>query len=123
MTDNLETYCQFFKALSEPLRIRVLHLLMQRDSLCVCELVEILEAGQSTVSRHLAYLKNAQIIDSFRQGAWMHYQLLPNALTPLNLEVLKNTLAKLPSTQSDLAKLIAREQAQQAAASCKVCEH
>lgn len=121
MTDNLETYCQFFKALSEPVRIRILHLLMQRDSLCVCELVDILEAGQSTVSRHLAYLKNAHIIDSFRQGAWMHYQLLPNALTPLNLEFLQKTLAQLPMTQNDLEKLLIREQAQQATTPCKVC--
>ena len=80
---QLDTLAQPFKALSEPVRLSIIHLLMQRDSLCVCDLVSVLELNQSTVSRHLSYLKNAGIVTSWREGTWMHYALEKDALGDL----------------------------------------
>ncbi|MBO1923187.1 helix-turn-helix transcriptional regulator [Thiomicrorhabdus sp. 6S3-12] len=105
---TLEIVTQTFKALSEPVRLRIVHLLLQRDSLCVCDLVETLELNQSTVSRHLAYLKNSGLVTSWRDGTWMHYALIPEALQMLNIDVLKQHLAD--QLNLDLQKLQAYEQ-------------
>lgn len=72
---QLEEYAQFHKSLAEPVRLRILGLLSLQDSLCVCELVNVLDLSQSTVSRHLAYLKNQGIVVSWREGTWMHYAI------------------------------------------------
>jgi len=76
MTFNLlEDHAHFHKALAEPIRLRILSLLNSRDFLCVCDLVSVLETSQSTVSRHLAYLKNKQIVNCWREGTWIHYAI------------------------------------------------
>lgn len=62
------------KALAEPIRLRILALLREGE-LCVCDLVEVLQMPQSTVSRHLALLKGAGWVAERRQGVWMHYRL------------------------------------------------
>jgi len=72
---NTEDYAQFFKCLSEPVRLRILFLLLKRGELCVCDLVESLETSQSVVSRHLAYLRNNGVLNSRREGAWVYYTL------------------------------------------------
>ncbi len=67
---------EVFKACADKTRMRVLFLLAQRE-LCVCELVEVLGMPQGKVSRHLAVLKRAGLVDSRREGVWMHYALRP----------------------------------------------
>jgi len=67
----------FFKALSDPTRLKLVLLLRQYESLCVCDLTEILEQPQPTVSRHLNHLKRAGILSSERKGTWIWYQLDP----------------------------------------------
>jgi ArsR family transcriptional regulator len=62
------------KALSDETRLRML-MLAQQEELCVCEFMQILEMGQSRVSRHLNILKDAGLLDSRRQGTWMFYSL------------------------------------------------
>lgn len=71
----LEKQAQTFKALSETVRLRIIFLLLQRPSLCVCDLVNTLNLGQSLVSRHLTTLKHAQIVEAQRKGPWMHYRI------------------------------------------------
>jgi ArsR family transcriptional regulator, arsenate/arsenite/antimonite-responsive transcriptional repressor len=65
---------QLFKALSDETRLRILALLTAGE-LCVCDLMAVLELPQSTVSRHLAYLRNAALVEDRRQGVWMYYRL------------------------------------------------
>jgi ArsR family transcriptional regulator len=89
---TLENISQTFKALSDPIRLKILYLLTERDSLCVCEIVEILSLNQSTVSRHLAYLKNSNIVNSWREGVWMHYSLKKEMLPMIKIAELKNQL-------------------------------
>ena len=66
---------QTFKALSDPIRLRIVLLLQAEGELCVCDLMAVLKLPQSTVSRHLAYLKRSCWVDGRRHGVWMYYQL------------------------------------------------
>ncbi len=65
---------QLFRALADETRLRILNLLV-RGELCVCQIVEVLGMGQSKVSRHLAHLRNARLVNARRQGLWIHYSL------------------------------------------------
>lgn len=65
---------RLFKALSDETRLRILALLGEGE-LCVCDLMAILDLPQSTVSRHLAYLRNVGLVEDRRQGVWMYYRL------------------------------------------------
>lgn len=67
---------ELFKALGDETRLRILNLLTERE-VCVCEIVEILKLGQSKVSRHLATLKHASLVDCRRDGMWVIYFLAP----------------------------------------------
>jgi ArsR family transcriptional regulator len=83
-----------FKALSDETRLRILALLAEGE-LCVCDLMAILELPQSTVSRHLAYLRHAGLADDRRQGVWMYYRLAGGD-EPLHRELLLLLKARLP---------------------------
>ncbi|HEX3580397.1 MAG TPA: metalloregulator ArsR/SmtB family transcription factor [Thermoanaerobaculia bacterium] len=66
------------QALGDPTRLRLLNLL-RGGEICVCYFVEILGEPQPKVSRHLAYLRRAGLVDVRRDGKWMHYKLAPTA--------------------------------------------
>ncbi|KZY36338.1 transcriptional regulator, partial [Alcanivorax sp. HI0044] len=53
-------------------------LLHGQGEVCVCDLVEAMQAPQSTVSRHLAQLRQCGLVVARRQGTWMHYRVNPN---------------------------------------------
>lgn len=63
-----------FAAFSDPTRLRILHLLREGE-LCVGDLVTILDMPQPTISRHLAYLRRSQLVDTRKSGLWMYYSL------------------------------------------------
>lgn len=62
------------KALSDPNRVRVLKLLQVKE-LCVCEIQKLLELAQSTVSKHMKILEDAELVNRKRQGTWILYSL------------------------------------------------
>ena len=62
------------KALAHPTRLLVLDALRQKD-MCVCELTELVGADQSTVSKHLAILKNAGLAEARKEGVMTYYSL------------------------------------------------
>jgi len=69
------------KALSDPIRLQILHLLSQREDLCTCEFEELLEQSQSKISYHLNLLLQGGFITRENRGLWSHYRLSnPNAL-------------------------------------------
>ena len=76
---------ELFKALGDETRLRILNLLNERE-VCVCEIVKILQLGQSKVSRHLATLKHAGLVDCRRDGMWVIYFLAPSG-SPLHERV------------------------------------
>jgi ArsR family transcriptional regulator len=70
-----------FRALADPARVRLVHLLAARESVCVCELQEPLGLSQPTVSHHLKKLTDAGLLRREQRGRWAHYSLDGNALT------------------------------------------
>jgi ArsR family transcriptional regulator len=95
------------KALSDPIRLRIVLLLQAEGELCVCDLMAVLKLPQSTVSRHLAYLKRSCWVDTRREGVWMYYTLSREscAICKELLLSLKEHASALPEATSDRAAL------------------
>ena len=95
-----------FRAFSDRTRLRILSLL-QPGELCVCDIVEVLDLPQPKVSRHLAYLRKAGLVEVRREGQWMHYQLsMPTG--PFHtklLDCLSCCLGDVPELARDAAKI------------------
>ena len=71
----MKTTAQIFKALGDETRLRIMALLMRGQELCVCDIMAALNLPQSTISRHLSYLRNTGLVDDRRQGIWMYYRI------------------------------------------------
>ena len=63
-----------FKALADATRLRILGLLLTGE-VCVCHIHESLKIPQPRASRHLAYLRKARLVDTRRDGLWIHYRM------------------------------------------------
>ena len=74
----MDQLIQIFKALSDKNRLRIVKMLEQK-SMCVCEITEILQLANSTVSKHLSILKNAGLIVSQKEGRWINYKINPES--------------------------------------------
>jgi ArsR family transcriptional regulator len=84
---------RFFQALGDKTRLRLLNL-MGAQEICVCYFVQILEVPQPKISRHLAYLRSAGMVEARREGKWMHYRIVmpPHAGAA---QILRETLSWL----------------------------
>jgi ArsR family transcriptional regulator, arsenate/arsenite/antimonite-responsive transcriptional repressor len=73
---------QVFKALGDPVRLRLMSLIGAREGgeVCVCDLTSAFDLTQPTISHHLKVLREAGLIDSERRGTWVYYRLVPAAL-------------------------------------------
>jgi ArsR family transcriptional regulator len=100
---------QTLKALSDPIRLRIVLLLQAEGELCVCDLMAVLKLPQSTVSRHLAYLKRSCWVDIRREGVWMHYTLSRESCDICKeiLLILKQHAGDLPEAAADCSALAA----------------
>jgi ArsR family transcriptional regulator len=97
----------FFSALADRTRLRLLNL-MGSDEVCVCFFVEVLKTNQPKISRHLAYLRRAGIVNSRRDGPWMHYRINQPS-DPDAAQVLNQVLAWLANDremQKDRQRLV-----------------
>jgi len=103
----MEQLTQFFKALSDETRLRIVMLLTYGE-LCVCDLMEILGESQSKISRHLAYLKHSGITESRRVGVWMHYRLKDsqNGIFKDQMDFLREKLSYIPQFRADKDRLL-----------------
>src|ERR1700719_1862522 len=63
-----------FKALADATRLRILGLLLTGE-VCVCHIHQSLKIPQSKASRHLAYLRRSALVETRREGLWIHYRL------------------------------------------------
>ncbi len=66
---------KIFRALADETRLRCVILIQQAGELCVCELTYALGLAQPKVSRHLATLKAANLLQDRREGLWVYYKL------------------------------------------------
>ena len=76
---------QAFKALSDPVRLRLLSMIAAAPSgeVCACDLATPLGKSQPTVSHHLKVLREAQLVTSRKRGTWVHYSVVPEQLAAL----------------------------------------
>lgn len=98
-----------FKGLSDPTRLRILNLL-NAGELCVCDLMAVLDIPQSTVSRHLAYLRNAGWVKGRRNGKWMYYRRPANQ-NPFQMNafaLLDNEFSLRPQAKKDSEAIMHR---------------
>ena len=71
-----EEYSEWFKALADPIRIRILNLLANNESpVCVCDIVKQLPLGQPTISHHLKILRDTRFVLVERRGTFMYYRV------------------------------------------------
>jgi DNA-binding transcriptional ArsR family regulator len=73
-TNGYEEKARIIKAMAHPSRLKIIDYLADGPK-CVCELRDIVGSDQSTVSRHLAVLKNAGILTSEKRGLQVYYKL------------------------------------------------
>lgn len=66
---------QLFKALSEEPRVRILHLLYEKQELCITDLETVLGFTQAKTSRHLSYLRNSGIVNHRKMDQWVFYSI------------------------------------------------
>ncbi|MGX1541396.1 ArsR/SmtB family transcription factor [Streptomyces adustus] len=76
---------RLFKALGDPVRLRLLSMISSRagGEVCVCDLTPAFELSQPTISHHLKLLRQAGLIDCERRGTWVYYWALPATLDRL----------------------------------------
>jgi ArsR family transcriptional regulator len=103
---TMKTTARILKALSDETRLRILCLLLEGE-LCVCDIMAVLQLPQSTVSRHLAYLKNSGWVDDRRCGVWMYYSIADNwsELQKGLIDTLRSALPSLEVAAFDRQRL------------------
>lgn len=80
-----------FKALSDPVRLRLMSMIASRPEACVCDLTGAFDVSGPTISHHLRVLREAGLVDSDRRGTWVYYRVRPDAVRQLG------TLLDLPA--------------------------
>jgi DNA-binding transcriptional ArsR family regulator len=76
------------KALADESRARIL-MFLHGGELCVCELIELLGLAPSTVSKHMAILHQAGLVDSRKEGRWVYYRLAGEGGAPCALDAIR----------------------------------
>lgn len=77
---------RMFKALGDPVRLRILSLIASHEGgqCCVCDITAAFELSQPTISHHLKTLRDAGLLDCERRGTWVYYWVIPSALHQLS---------------------------------------
>jgi ArsR family transcriptional regulator len=106
MTDPILDLERLFQALSDATRLRILGLLLTGE-VCVCDIHESLKLPQPKVSRHLAYLRKAGLVETRRDGLWVHYRLGTAADPVLGVvrEAVTHALMHVNTVQRDAKRL------------------
>ncbi|MFJ1647726.1 ArsR/SmtB family transcription factor [Streptomyces sp. NPDC088258] len=107
--DQAVELAKVFKALGDPVRLRLLSMIASRDGgeICVCDLTPAFDLSQPTISHHLKLLKQAGLIASERRGTWVYYRLLPETTDRLASVLTRPGPDSLqPSTEPSLPSTI-----------------
>ena len=97
---------RLFKALADATRLRILGLLLAGE-VCVCDIHESLRIPQPKASRHLAYLRRAGLVETRRDGLWIHYRL-GKVASPVLLAIVdavRHALTHADAVQRDAERL------------------
>lgn len=81
---------RMFKALGDPVRLRLLSLVASHEGgeACVCDISDTFDLSQPTISHHLKVLRQAGLLDCERRGTWVYYWVIPAALQQLSAVLL-----------------------------------
>jgi ArsR family transcriptional regulator len=95
-----------FKALADATRLRILGLLLSGE-ICVCDIHESLKIPQPKASRHLAYLRRAGLVETRREGLWIHYRLgqLADPVMAAIVDAVRHALTHVDIVQRDGERL------------------
>src|SRR5262245_50268277 len=95
-----------FKALADATRLRILGLLLTGE-VCVCDIHESLKIPQSKASRHLAYLRRSGLVETRRNGLWVHYRLgsLADAVLQAIVDAVRHALTHVDAVHGDAQRL------------------
>ncbi|QHE74022.1 ArsR/SmtB family transcription factor [Rhodococcus sp. WAY2] len=90
---------RMFKALGDPVRLRLLSLVASHagGEACVCDISETFNLSQPTISHHLKVLRSAGLLDCERRGTWVYYWVVPSALQQLSAVLLTEGGPVVPS--------------------------
>ncbi|MGW3786700.1 ArsR/SmtB family transcription factor [Micromonospora chokoriensis] len=72
-----------FKALGDPVRLRLMSMIASVAEMCVCDLTPAFDLSGPTISHHLKVLREAGLVDSERRGTWVWYRFRPEAFRQL----------------------------------------
>ena len=81
---DAERIAPMFKALGDPVRLRMASMIAAKPEVCVCEITPAFDLSSGTISHHLKTLRDAGIVDSERRGTYVHYWIQPRALGALS---------------------------------------
>jgi len=106
MNRQLSSMEVLFKALADSTRLRILGLLLTGE-VCVCHIHESLKIPQPTASRHLAYLRRAGLVQTRRDGLWIHYRMasVDDPVLKVVIESVQHALTHLEPVQRDTQRL------------------
>ncbi|MFK0145049.1 ArsR/SmtB family transcription factor [Streptomyces griseus] len=98
--DQAADLAKVFKALGDPVRLRLLSMIASRagGEVCVCDLTPAFDLSQPTISHHLKLLKQAGLIDSERRGTWVYYRPLPQMTDRLAAVLTRPAEPSMPPT-------------------------
>lgn len=100
----MKTLLDPLKALSDRNRLRVVAVLLNTDEVCACHVSELLGVSGATASRHMELLIRSGLVDSRKDGRWVHYKLSPRFPDPIR-EWLAAALLKDRDIKKDLKTL------------------
>ncbi|MFJ6095072.1 ArsR/SmtB family transcription factor [Williamsia muralis] len=84
--DRTVQLARMFKALGDPVRLRLLSLIASHlgGEACVCDISDSFDLSQPTISHHLKVLRQAGLLDCERRGTWVYYRVIPATLQQLS---------------------------------------
>lgn len=100
----MEKLLDSLKALSDETRLRILNLLYEKE-LCVCDIMEALKISQAKASRHLIYLKNAELVKDRKHAQWVYYSLAIDERIKFIDSLVYDNLRTLELYQNDIENL------------------
>jgi ArsR family transcriptional regulator len=105
-TKQLSEMEALFKALADETRLRILGLLLTGE-VCVCDIHESLKVPQPKASRHLAYLRRSGLVDTRRDGLWIHYRLarFPDPVLAAIGDAVRHALTHIDTVRRDGERL------------------
>src|SRR3954469_11990515 len=106
MSKLLSDMESLFKALADETRLRILGLLLTGE-VCVCHIHESLKIPQPKASRHLAYLRRSGLVETRRDGLWIHYRLgtLTDPVKAAIVDAVRHGLTHVDTVHRDAERL------------------